>query len=603
MIFGILDRSKETVLKRICDFLLNVFIHQSQGQELPYSLSSTMTESLITSIVNCTSVEAPRVLSIFSATATTVLGPVIIIGNFLVVFSVYRDPNKDLRTAFNFFVVHLAIADLLVGLLVCPLSVATHIAEATGMVSKDLKTLRQSLHLSYFLSVSASLLNLAALCIDRVIAIRFPFMYRVDLSCWHHVISAVIIWLTAICVSFVYFQIGYERMAMIMAIISVLFTFIVMISTVCLLYVSVKNRGKDQSFNLARSADIAVIPLQRLKSRSSKELQDVKKDPSIEKQVCSEKYKDMTSQLGSDVRQVVVRGRETTQGVLMDSDEISRKLKACRSLGSQLDRKAQIHRLERHELKRVRSVDVLDSSAPKADQLTKERHPTQLEHTSVLLNQDFTVIKPENDVYSAVEIDFFDKIRSRKETFSDNNTQTVHDENRKRKEARRVKGEKRITEAKYKYGSVEEAHPKAEMQLGSFVSEDGERTGRLYRMFRKKSSNLADSLSQSVRMHFSVNNMHRKLVLTLLTMLSAFLVCFVPSCGMVIYLNTSGGECGLRHWMRDLSFLLAVANSAMNPFIYAWRLPSFRKAIKMIVCSKGRNQIRPRGCPDNVAVL
>ena len=564
-----------------------------------------MTESLITSIVNCTSVEAPRVLSIFSATATTVLGPVILIGNFLVVFSVYRDPNKDLRTAFNFFVVNLAIADLLVGLLVCPLSVATHIAEATGMVSKDLKTLRQSLHLSYFLSVSASLLNLAALCIDRVIAIRFPFMYRVDLSCWHHVISAVIIWLTAICVPFVYFQIGYEQMAMIMAIFSVLFTFIVMISTLCLLYVSVKNRGKDQSFNLARSADIAVIPLQRLKSRSFEELQYVKNDSLIEKQVCSQEYKDMTSQLGSDVRQVVVRGRETTEGVLMDSDEIRRKLKACHSLGSQLDRKAQIHLPERNELKRVRSVDVLDSSAPKADKMTKERHPAQLENTSVLLNQDFTVIKPENHVYSAVEIDFSDKIRSRRETFSDCNTQTVHDENRKRKEIRRIKDEKRITEEKYKYDSMsdEVAHPKAETQLGSFISEGGERTGRLYRMFRKKSSNLADSLSQSVRMHSSVNNMHRKLVLTLLTMLSAFLVCFVPSCGMVIYLNTSGGECGLRHWMRDLSFLLAVANSAMNPFIYAWRLPSFRKAIKMILCPKGRNQIRPRGCPGNVAAL
>ena len=37
------------------------------------------------------------------------------------------------------------------------------------------------------------------------------------------------------------------------------------------------------------------------------------------------------------------------------------------------------------------------------------------------------------------------------------------------------------------------------------------------------------------------------------------------------------------HWVRDIQFVLVMANSGVNPFVYAWRLQSFRKAFKSIL--------------------
>ena len=37
------------------------------------------------------------------------------------------------------------------------------------------------------------------------------------------------------------------------------------------------------------------------------------------------------------------------------------------------------------------------------------------------------------------------------------------------------------------------------------------------------------------------------------------------------------------HWVRDIQFVLVMANSGVNPFVYAWRLENFRKAFKNIL--------------------
>ena len=42
-------------------------------------------------------------------------------------------------------------------------------------------------------------------------------------------------------------------------------------------------------------------------------------------------------------------------------------------------------------------------------------------------------------------------------------------------------------------------------------------------------------------------------------------------------------SCQAIHWFRDLSYVFIVLNSSVNPFLYAWRLPNFREAIKALV--------------------
>lgn len=78
----------------------------------------------------------------------------------------------------------------------------------------------------------------------------------------------------------------------------------------------------------------------------------------------------------------------------------------------------------------------------------------------------------------------------------------------------------------------------------------------------------------------------KKLTKTYLLMLICFLACYVPSC-VLIYVQhfCSFCSCETIHWLRDFQFNLVLLSSAINPFIYAWRLSNFRRAfIAMLKC-------------------
>lgn len=67
---------------------------------------------------------------------------------------------------------------------------------------------------------------------------------------------------------------------------------------------------------------------------------------------------------------------------------------------------------------------------------------------------------------------------------------------------------------------------------------------------------------------------------TFVLILILFVVCYVTPCLLiyVMYLCKSC-SCGVIHWLRDTSFLAVTLNSAINPLVYVWRLPSFRRAL------------------------
>ncbi|XP_051501409.1 dopamine receptor D4b [Myxocyprinus asiaticus] len=98
---------------------------------------------------------------------------VIICGNVLVCLSVYKE--KALRTTTNYFIVSLAVADLLLAVLVLPLFVY---AEFQGGVwSLDL-ALCDGLMTMDVMLCTASIFNLCAISVDRFIAVSIPLNYN-----------------------------------------------------------------------------------------------------------------------------------------------------------------------------------------------------------------------------------------------------------------------------------------------------------------------------------------------------------------------------------------------------------------------------------------
>ena len=54
------------------------------------------------------------------------------------------------------------------------------------------------------------------------------------------------------------------------------------------------------------------------------------------------------------------------------------------------------------------------------------------------------------------------------------------------------------------------------------------------------------------------------------------------------------------HWLRDTSFLGVTLNSAINPFLYAWRLPSFRRALRTVIPGCESNLLLAAGSQPEV---
>ncbi|XP_018340326.1 PREDICTED: histamine H2 receptor [Trachymyrmex septentrionalis] len=80
----------------------------------------------------------------------------------------------------------------------------------------------------------------------------------------------------------------------------------------------------------------------------------------------------------------------------------------------------------------------------------------------------------------------------------------------------------------------------------------------------------------------------RKSVQVLLLILGCFSICWFPYF-IVVCMRTFGWETkSLTIWYKS-TFALAIANSGMNPFIYAWKNTNFRKAFQKILHFKSPN--------------
>ena len=176
----------------------------------------------------CDNITAPSYLSFSSASFSILSVVVATVANFLVILAVFLDPNKDLRSPFNYFVGNLALADLVVGLLSSPLAAVYLIHEGLKLHNQVFRSLR---HMTYFISCTASLLSLTALALDRYVAITYPLHYRTKLSPIRAFLFSCLVWIVSILLCLVYFIVGYDKFRFVFANTAVVVTIEAMIFT------------------------------------------------------------------------------------------------------------------------------------------------------------------------------------------------------------------------------------------------------------------------------------------------------------------------------------------------------------------------------------
>ncbi|XP_032236598.2 octopamine receptor 1 [Nematostella vectensis] len=192
----------------------------------------------------CINVSAPIALSFASATICTLLSLIAILGNTLVVLAVVLDPNKNLKSPFNLLVANLAIADLIVGAVVEPMSIDFYIRE--GLELNPVTSLKpQVRRICYFISCTASVLSMAAITVDRFIAIAHPMKYRAELSRKKVLVASIALWVISILCPFLYLSVGYIQYQFFFANTAVLATMGVLLLTYVKVYKEMRHQVKE----------------------------------------------------------------------------------------------------------------------------------------------------------------------------------------------------------------------------------------------------------------------------------------------------------------------------------------------------------------------
>ena len=124
------------------------------------------------------------------------------------VVAVIWNPYKDLRKPFYYFVANLSIADLLVGLILGPLSTIWHILE--GLEQGQSRDFTSLLRVVRFILCTASLLSLTALALERYLVIMHPLSYQTRLNPVKAFLVSVVVWIGSILLSMIYFFVEYN---------------------------------------------------------------------------------------------------------------------------------------------------------------------------------------------------------------------------------------------------------------------------------------------------------------------------------------------------------------------------------------------------------
>ncbi|PVD29386.1 hypothetical protein C0Q70_08637 [Pomacea canaliculata] len=135
----------------------------------------------------------------------TVMVFVAVVGNLLVCAAVFTD--RRLKRNSNFFIVSLAIADLLVALVVMTFAIANDIHGRWVFGSIFCKVWISS----DIMCSTASILNLCVISLDRYIHIRDPLRYEAWMTTRKTVLFIATVWILSVLISFVPTHLGWHE--------------------------------------------------------------------------------------------------------------------------------------------------------------------------------------------------------------------------------------------------------------------------------------------------------------------------------------------------------------------------------------------------------
>ena len=94
---------------------------------------------------------------------------------------------------------------------------------------------------------------------------------------------------------------------------------------------------------------------------------------------------------------------------------------------------------------------------------------------------------------------------------------------------------------------------------------------------------------------------NRKLAKTLFIVIFFSLAAYVPGQVAIMIRKPSDLSTGIYHAVWSLEF----ANSLVNPFVYALRMPEFRREVKVLLCKRGdqREEVIPAGDARGVTLI
>ena len=191
---------------------------------------------------HCRGVWAPREVPITTLSTTALFCLFTVPGNLLIILSVLLDPNKNLRrTPYILLILNLAITDLIVGVMVEPLSMYTHWREAHGLSIQN-SWLSQFV---YFMCCTASLLSLAILTIDRYLAITSPLWYRANMTNMRVLQGSIVIWVLSIACSGLLFAVGFVTYAFVFANLTLICTVFILVFSYVRVFLAVKRKVKE----------------------------------------------------------------------------------------------------------------------------------------------------------------------------------------------------------------------------------------------------------------------------------------------------------------------------------------------------------------------
>ena len=173
---------------------------------------------------SCHDQDIPRYISWSTVAISSFLCMKTVPGNLLTCIAIIKDPYKELRTPFNYFVINLAAADLIVGRVTEPTFIIYHTKEAVKGQKLEVVWI---FHLTYFMSLTASLLSLSALTVDRCLTITCPFPRRLKQR--HGYLTSAVIWCMSLSVPLIYLVVEFYVFLFVFANTAALVVFVILV--------------------------------------------------------------------------------------------------------------------------------------------------------------------------------------------------------------------------------------------------------------------------------------------------------------------------------------------------------------------------------------